>query len=335
MERRLTVRSAGGNGVAKTTPSRLLLALMLLGAATAAAEAATGDQLRRAIRQDLLERINQDRLKLALPPVALDLPLSRFADAHCERQIAEGTIGHFTLDGIPPYARYSQAGATAGVAENAVAWSAPYVFTQPAILDVARRSHEAMIAETPPRDSHRRAILDPWATHVAIGSAWHRGEIRLVQVFLRRHIDWTTPPPATASSGSRFQASGKAGPGWTIDRVTLHHEALSGMTRDQANRIESYSLPEPARLLPFRNSQRFDRPPTVSDWARAAGSGDIAIEADGSFSLRTALSDGPGIYTIVVWLRRPGLKSAVEGSHVSTIVPPSAGGSHAIAGGAR
>jgi hypothetical protein len=286
----------------------------------------------------MLARINADRRAAALAPVRLDKALSLPADSYCERQLAERTVGHFGTDGLAPYVRYSQAGINDGVFENAVAWSAPYPFERPGVLDLARRSHAAMMAEEPPRDSHRQVILDPYATHVAIGSAWSGGEFRLVQIFIRRYIEWADPPPRHARSGERVRASGRAAAGWEVAGATIHHEPLPhSISRERANGIESYSLPPPSReFVPRRPAAKIPgERPTLSGWAASGAAGGELLTADrGGFSLAASLDRGPGIYTLVVWLRDEPSAEPIAASHISTIVPETApaGTNDALAG---
>lgn len=298
----------------------MIVAAVMAGLVPCAA-AAELDPIRRAVRQDLTAKINRDRAAAGVRPVRLDPEFSGFADEHCTRQLAEGTVGHFTLDALPPYTRYSRAGSNDGIAENAVAWSASYRFSSASILDLTRRSHEAMIAERPPDDSHRRTILDPWATHVAIGVAWQGREFRLVQIFFRRHIDWSSAPQRTAREGERIRASGRPTNGWSVAGASLHHEPMPApLTRERVNRIESYSLPGARReYKPMRPRMPGIERETLSGWASRNGDGALRIRPDGSFSFDAPV-DEPGIYTLVVWLSDPASSEPVAASHISTIV---------------
>ncbi|HEU5161899.1 MAG TPA: hypothetical protein VFV54_02025, partial [Thermoanaerobaculia bacterium] len=289
-----------GAAVVRGAAVVLIAALAPLHAATSEAAA------RAAIRDEMLARINADRRDAGIPAVRLDEVLSGPADRYCELQLAERTVGHFAMDGLAPYVRYSQAGVNDGIAENAVAWSAKYSFTSPGVLDLARRSHAAMMAEAPPRDSHRRTILDPHATHVAIGSAWAGGEFRLVQIFVRRYIEWTAPPPRRARAGDRIRAAGKAPAGWDVAGVSIHWEPIPArLSREGANRIESYALPPPFReLQPRRASRGPAEKKTLSGWVASGGQdGALLLAPAGGFSVAAPLDRGAGIYTLVVWLR--------------------------------
>ena len=308
---------ANGVGAAVVRGAAVLVIAALAPLHAAAFEPAA----RAAIRDEMLARINADRRAAGIPSVRLDPALSSAADRYCEQQLAERTVGHFGTDGLAPYVRYSQAGANDGIAENAVAWSAKYSFGSPDVLDLARRSHAAMMAETPPGDSHRRTILDPHATHVAIGSAWSGGEFRLVQIFVRRYVEWTAPPPRHARAGERIRAAGKAPAGWDVAGVSIHWEPIpERLTRERANRIESYALPPASRELQPRRPPAPSDEKTLSGWVASGGpEGSLVLAPAGGFSVATPLDRGAGIYTLVVWLRAGATGAPIAATHISTI----------------
>src|SRR5262249_48116577 len=136
------------------------------------------DETRMSLRMSMLRLINRDRKQFDLGPVQLDLQLSTAADTYCRAQIRNGTTGHFTTAGGAPYRRCSFAGGNDAVSETAAAWSAGYNFDAKSLYEMMRSSEESMMREVAPHDGHRRTILDPYATHVAIGLAWEGGEFR-------------------------------------------------------------------------------------------------------------------------------------------------------------
>ena len=69
--------------------------------------------------------------------------------------------------------------------EFAAAWSAGYNFDAKALYEMMRSAEDSMMREVQPHDGHRTTILDPYATHVAIGLAWEGGEFRITQEFIR------------------------------------------------------------------------------------------------------------------------------------------------------
>jgi uncharacterized protein YkwD len=301
--------------------------LVLLAAIMITAPLAQGvgapDETRITLREELLRVINRDRKQFGLPAVQLDPFASVVADNYCREQIRNGTSGHFTLDGQAPYMRYSFAGGNDGVSENAAAWSGNYHFSDRTLYEMMRRSQQAMMNEVAPHDGHRRTILDPYATHVGIGLAWEGGEFRLTQEFVRRYIDWSRALPRTASTTDRVLCSGRPANGYSVEAITVHYEpapqAISAVT---ANAIGSYSLPDRRReYLPRLHSySRLGHGGSVEvvrqhyvDGAR----GDIQVADDGSFAFAVPFPDGPGVYTVVVWVRGKHGDEPIAASDVS------------------
>jgi uncharacterized protein YkwD len=281
------------------------------------------EETRTTLRAHILKLINRDRQVYRLPPVQLDLQASAIGDEYCRRQIREKTTGHYTLDGLAPYMRYSFGGGNDAVSENAAAWSATYAFNDRALYEMARRSEDAMMAEMPPDDGHKRAILDPHATHVGIGMAWERGEFRLVHEFVRRYVEWTRPLPRTAHLSDSLVVSGKPLRGTAIEAITVHHEPFpTPMTAAAASAIQRYALPTNRKdYLPRLKSEYKRNDDGRLEYVRREYSdgrrGDFYLGDAGDFSFTVPLTEGPGIYTVVVWVRRPGFTNSLSASNVS------------------
>ena len=292
------------------------------------------DETRIALRSEFLHMINRDRAGMGLPPVQLDPQASAVADTYCKAQIKNGTTGHFTTDGLAPYMRYSFAGGNDGVSKNAAAWSAAYKFSDRSLYDMIRRSEDAMMHEPPGHDGHRRTLLDPYATHVGIGLAWDGGEFRLTQEFIRRYVEWKRPLPRAAGVGDQVLGRGKAMPGYRIEAISIHHEPLPRPLAVQAaNLIDSYSLPDKRRdYLPRLRGTYFQRHPDgalyeVREEYADGRRGDFSVSRDGTFSFDVPFTDGPGIYTVVVWVRANGndKMTPIAASNVSIRVERPAG----------
>ena len=313
---------------------KLLFIIMTIactfGATLAQGEGAV-DETRMTLRAQFVRLINRDRAKFGLAPVQLDAQSSVTADAYCQAQIRNRTTGHFTTDGEAPYMRYSFGGGNDGVSENAAAWSANYGFSDSALYDMLRRSEAAMMAEVAPHDGHRRTILDPAATHVGIGLAWEHGEFRLTQEFIRRYVDWTRPLPRRVSTSQPVLCSGRAASGYDIEAITVHHEPLpQPMAVVTANAIETYRLPDSRHEYLPRLKGKFTRRVAggveeVSELYSDGRRGDFQVAPDGTFAFAIPLPDGPGVYTVVVWVRRHGTSGdAIPASNVSIRVDRSA-----------
>ena len=281
------------------------------------------DTAKVTLRQEVLRLINNDRQTHGLPAVDLDVEASAIADSYCRAQIANGTTGHFTTDGYTPYMRYSFAGGNDGVSENAAAWSANYHFTDRAIYDMARRSEQAMMSEQPPHDGHRRTILDPYATHVGIGLAWQKGEFRLTQEFIRRYVTWTRALPRAAAIGEPVTASGRPIDGYRVEAISVHHEPIpEAMPVKVANAIATYSLPAQRRDYLPRLRTRFHMRDDgtirlISEEYSDGSRGDFSVADDGAFHFTVPFREGPGVYTVVVWVTKKGGKMPIAASNIS------------------
>jgi uncharacterized protein YkwD len=307
-----------------------LLAILLIASSVAFGDV---EETRTTLRAHILRMINRDRQLNHLPPVQLDLQASAVGDVYCRHQIQNGTSGHFTTDGLAPYMRYSFGGGNDGLSENAAAWSANYAFNDRALYEMARRSEDAMMAEMAPDDGHRRAILDQHATHVGIGMAWERGELRLVQEFVRRYVTWTRPLPRTAHIGDTVVLGGTPTRGNEIEAITVHHEPFPAtLSVAAANAIQRYALPPNRKeYLPRLKSEYTRNSDGRLEYIRreyADGRrGDFYVGGNRDFSFTVPFTAGPGVYTVVVWVTHAGFATSVSASNVSIRVeepPPAA-----------
>ena len=303
-------------------PTHVKKALFALVAAmTLAAPLAQGegpiDETRFTLREQLLRLINRDRKQFGLSPVALDAFASTVADNYCREQIREGVSGHFGLNGESPYMRYSFAGGNDGISENTAAWSASYNFGARALYEMMHRSEDEMMNEVAPHDGHRRAILDPNATHVGIGMAWERGEFRLAEEFVRRYVTWSKELPRIASVSDAVLCGGKPAPGYTIDAVSVHYEPLPApISAAVANKIETYRLPDKRHDYMPQARRRFRRL-VATGMKGAAAHTEFVIGTDGAFSFHVPFTDGRGVYTVVVWVQKNGDSAPIPASNVS------------------
>lgn len=275
--------------------------------------------VRDQVRAELLDRINRDRARHNLPLVALDEHASRVADAYCATQVETGTRGHFTTDGLSPYMRYSFEGIHDTVLENAASWSARDPVPENRISELAQRSHTEMIAEIPPDDGHRRAILDPDATHVGIGVSWGGREVRVIEALLRRHVAWEAVRQKLYGNESFRYRARLLDPSYHVDAVTVHYEPMPyRLTRERANTIDSYSLP--GEVLKIER----ERPSSPLDAAlRNHPRQTLTVDRD-RLSFELVPSKGRGIYTIVVWLRSPQQSVPFAATNLAVLVEDAA-----------
>jgi len=278
--------------------------LAAIGLSFSVPSAATG--LRDEVRLALFDRVNEIRVSHGLSPLAKDPLAFRVAQQHCARQIFDGTVGHFATDGFAPYQRYSFAGGNDGLLENTASWSSEAPYDDSEIMKLAERSLKAMMDERPPNDGHRRAILDPWATHLGTGVAWKGGEVRLTQEFIRRYVEWTRSPVRDAFPGERVVVEGQPVAGWSIAAVSVHHEPFPRKMRvAEASGIVDWELP--GDRVDFE-PRKIDQASGIVRLTQANGGqpGDFFVRDDRSFSFAVPFDRGSGVYTLVAWVRKDG-----------------------------
>lgn len=263
-----------------------------------------------AVSAAVFERINRDRREHGLAPVAWDERAATVARRTTRRQVEERTNGHFLLDGLPPYARLS-AGEVFGMgAENAAAFISDSGRLHDSAEGFALRSQAAMMEETPPHDSHRRAVLDAAATHVGIGWAMDEGEFRLGVEFTARAYEAIRV--RRAGRGTAITVDGTALAGEAIQYVTVAREPVpKTISRREANARESYSYPAAqVMLLPEGSRERAVGIRSVRT---------LSESATGNFFFPWEF-DAPGLWTFTLYFhgKRPG--AAQAGGAVTVLV---------------
>jgi uncharacterized protein YkwD len=243
------------------------------------------------VKAGVLARINADRAKEGLRPVAWDAGASKVADAFTRAQVSEGTRGHFLMDGLPPYARTSFAGVFGMGAENSVAW----ITTAPAFeeneLALALSGHEDMMRETPPNDGHRRAILDPDATHVGVGYSMRGGSFRMAEEFQTRRL----ASLSLDADGGTLIVRGRTPAGYMLQFVAIAFEPEPApLSKEETRARRNYVYPETSVALvkEGRTSMRIIGADTDDR---------IQLDSTGEFFFRYA-PPRPGLWTMTFYV---------------------------------
>lgn len=141
----------------------------------------------------MLELINAERDRAGVPPVSMGNNIA--AQLHAENSLSGCFSGHWGMDGLKPYMRYSLAGGYQTNAENGSG------------LDYCIKASERYSAlgstESEIRDmmdgwmrspGHRSNILDPWHKKVNIGLAWDRYNMAGYQHFEGGYVNYDRLP---------------------------------------------------------------------------------------------------------------------------------------------
>ncbi|HEX7189965.1 MAG TPA: hypothetical protein VF381_00180, partial [Thermoanaerobaculia bacterium] len=145
--------------------------------------------------------------------------------------------------------------------------------------------------------------------------------------------------PRTATENDRVSGAAHPIAGYKVEAVSVHHEPLPHpLTAAAANAIDEYSLPEKRhdylpRLRTYRQ-QRGDAVYEVREQYADGRRGDFTVAADGAFTFNVPFVDGPGVYTVVIWVRgRSG--TPIAASNVSIRVDRATESFGAIGGGTK
>jgi len=246
------------------------------------------------LKAALFERINRDRASYRLAPVLWDERASAVADGFCAQQVREGSHGHYLTDGLPPYARMAFAGVFGLGSENSA-----YTFTsgswgERSYVHLALSAHDRMMAERPPQDGHRRAILDPKATHVGVGYAGKGGTFQMSEEFFIRRLDRL----ALSRSSEGLPVVVFEGRVRTPDRiqfVTIAREPEpQGLTAEEASSRTRYAYPRPAEAyVPEGMNRLVIEGSATHDLLR--------VRRDREFSF-TYTPAAPGLFTFVFYV---------------------------------
>jgi hypothetical protein len=203
-------------------------------------------------------------------------------------------MGHWDLAGRAPYDRFADAGGVDWSGENFSGLSRRgEVIRRDELVGLLLDAHGRMMAERPPDDGHRRAILDPLWTHVGIGVAFEDGEFRMTEEFTRHVAVWIEAPAGRVRAGRTVPVSVRLPKGWTLAAVEFAHERFPRpLTAKEIRGRGAYAFP-PA-------SQRI-LPRLEGDFRYPNGSRGEIDAADGLVRVNVALGSGPGSYWVLVY----------------------------------
>lgn len=256
----------------------------------------------------LLARINADRAAAGVPAVEVDLVAAKAGDTFCLDAARTNVMGHWDLAGRAPYDRFADAGGVDWNGENFSGMSRRgEAFRRDELVGLLLEAHGGMMAEKPPDDGHRKAILDPLWTHVGIGVALEGGEFRMTEEFTRHVAVWVEAPAGRVRAGRTVPVNVQLPKGWSLGAVEVAHEkSPRPLTAREINRRASYAYP--------RGTQRL-LPRLASGFRYSDGSTGEVSTSDGLVRAKIALLSGPGSYWVLVYA----VPGAAEGKTLSPI----------------
>ena len=246
----------------------------------------------------LLKLLNEERRDAGLNALETDPLACKVAAAHARDMATGRFLSHWGSDGRKPFHRYSFAGGTDALQENASAAENVPSLAAPGILNDLCEMHQSMLAEIPPNDGHRKTILDPFHTHVGFGIALTGRSLRLDELYLARYVR-LAPFTNTAKPKSTVRLEGRLlNPQHFLNQVDVFYEPLPRPPSfEWLNTPRSVSLPDERKTL---------RPKVPPGTRYTDGSsGDFDWTREGTFKVKVKMfRDQPGIYTALFWVRR-------------------------------
>jgi uncharacterized protein YkwD len=260
-------------------------------------------------RAQLLELINVERGLADLPPVQLDELACRIESEHAQDMAAGHFLSHWGSDDRKPYQRYSLGGGTDFTEENvgAADQDPPFRSHQaaPELIGMNLRMHN----EQPPNDGHRRTILGPNHTHVGLGIALSGRSLRLAELFITRCVQ-VKPLARLAKPKAKLLVEGNLlNRDYKLQQADVFFEPGPEPALFRSKIGRRYGLPDEFVTL---------RPRLDSLYLYADGTkGTIDTGSNGRFRIPVTLFENrPGIYTIVLWLKKPGQQKGFPATEI-------------------
>ena len=165
----------------------------------------------------MLDLINEERDRVTVPPV--ELGNEPTAQLHAESALENCFTGHWGIDGLKPYMRYSLAGGYQANAENVSGLS--YCINSPSYSRINTVEQvKVTMAGFMDSSDHRKSILNPDFKRVTIGLAWDTYNFRAVQVFEGDYIEFDHLPAiderGVLSLSGRFRHGNRAPEGFSF-----------------------------------------------------------------------------------------------------------------------
>lgn len=247
--------------------------------------------------------VNRDRQAEGLEPVAWEDAAARSGAEHAADMASHGYTGHWGTDGSVPEHRYTRAGGTGMVQENAACFfdnkDRPLDPNARYTAEALERIESAFMDEKPPHDGHRRNILTAWHNRLGVGLAQPVGiDVPcMAQEFTDSYGSYASLP-AKGKLGQTLHVAGTLEAPATFAAVGVARIARpSPMTAADLNKTHTYPVPQPfATYFP----KGYVTP--------------LPVHVDGakfSIDLPLSSSEGPGLYEISVWGEVPETRDLV------------------------
>ncbi len=225
----------------------------------------------RDYKEFMLELINEARRRAGVPP--LDLGDNRAPQVQAESALADCYSGHWGLDGLKPYMRYSLGGGYQSNVENETGPDHCPINAIPhgGIEQVIRDAMNAWLGD--PGD--RGNILDPFHKKASIGLAWSFQHYAAYQIFEGDYVDYTLLPAidsngmlsmaGTLKNGAAFRdlepsGGNQGGPAGDLTIRIYYDPPPQTLTRGQVAQADCYNYGRFVGEISAPLAEGFDTP---------------------------------------------------------------------------
>ncbi len=253
----------------------------------------------------MLSLINKDRQKYGLTNVTLSIEPS--GQQHAQSMFEYDYFSHWDIYGMKPYMRYTLFGGTGAVDENIAYYHSSECTalgctgTVNPRVDLQKMEYSMMYNDSLCcNNGHRDNILDPEHNQVSIGIAYNASKIYLVEDFIDNYITWNANSYGFDPSNNEMYLFGTLQNGYALSSITIGFDApVQNMSVAQLNNTSSYSYGNQiAGVVSSPNTYYNGISTIVAD--KYLINGDSFKVA---FNLHnTVIKNGPGEYTVFVWL---------------------------------
>ena len=201
-----------------------------------------------ALKQHMLQWINQTRAEHHLQPVEWNPIAEKAGQEHAEEMVALGYLSHWNMDGYGPDYRYIQAGGADFVQENIASYTVRDENGQCVSIDDWDMLMRGIFEGFMDSQGHRKNILNPAHTHVGIGMAYDAltGEVRVAQEFTNHYLQINSLPLRVTPGAS----------------LVINGNLLDGASNPQAF-LKYEPFPEPLSLDELNQTKTFLSPATL------------------------------------------------------------------------
>ncbi len=159
----------------------------------------------------MIRIINNERISNNIPSVKYDSITAVSAQYHADEMKKYNYFSHYSINGTPPYIRYSlKSSGNFSIGEN-IAIGTNYKLLKISfielkgkidIINIIKKLNCDMYSEKPPNDGHRKTILNKYYNHIGIGIAYNDTLLFYVETFTGNYIKLLSDIPQKIKAGN-------------------------------------------------------------------------------------------------------------------------------------